>query len=365
MLAVYGTGLYPILAHAPDPRRATAFLVASLGLLAAPRAAAWTPARYAVFATAVVTGGAIGGSIGGPPQAPDLLRALFGSRDGVLFWAPLLWACLPGLVILLRKEGGRAAPLVAVSLAPFAAAPFLAAGGSSERYDYALPALLVGLAAALDALCSLVQRQPAWLLAVLGTALGASNLLFMEQYRQSPRRDQTVSFAEVSEVNARLVSSAVGSPLAWPANWLWSARHGLPVERWDLLSGRRLDPFAADAVGVDVGDQDQDAAFLFDGWGVRHFCADAVCRQVAGRAEVVLPVEDAGPLCLSVRAAGAGVLRVHLNGAPVGSTTLGPELAWSTLPATPWRKGPNRVVFETPAGGHALLDQLRLSTRGR
>lgn len=358
-MGAYGTGLLPLLAHASDARRATAFLLGALGLLAAPRGVPLTAARAAALATAVAAGAALGGLPDQKAASPDVLRALFGSRDGLLFWTPLLWACVAGHAALLRSEGRRVLPLTLVALAPFALAPLFDGGGRVERYDWALPSLLLGLAAGLEALRRAVERRPAWLLAAFAPALAVSNLLFMEQYRQSPRRDDTLSFPEVSEGNARLLAASVGSPPAWPANWIWGSRHNLPVERWDLLSGQRLDPRAA-ALEIDVGRLEQDSAFLFDGWSVRHACADAVCRQVEGRAEAVLPLERAGALRARLRASGSGVLHVELNRVALAPIRLGPELAWLDLPAAPWRRGPNRLVFLIAPTGEAHVDRLRL-----
>jgi hypothetical protein len=162
----------------------------------------------------------------------------------------------------------------------------------------------------------------------------------------------------VSEGNARRLASAVGSPIAWPANWIWSARHGLPVERWDLLSGQRIDP--REGATIDVGDLEQDAAFLLDGWSVRHPCGDSVCREVEGRAEMVIPLERPATR-LDVRVAGTGSLRVTLNGGDPRELALGPEVAAVIVPfERRFAAGPNRIAFEIAPGGRAIVDGLVL-----
>jgi len=348
VLAVYGTELYPLLAHAPDARRTTAFLMGTLALLVFGR----TATRRLAFAALIVAGLALAGpwGLGGP----GLARAWFGSRAGLFFTTPLLWAGVCGLLMLGRHEGRASAPLVVAGLLPFACAPFL----SAHLIDVALPALMLGLAVGCGALCRLVARRPAWVLAVLLPVVATSNLLFMEQYRYTLRRDDTVSFPQVSEGNARLLSGAVGSPIAWPANWIWSVRHGLPVERWDRLSGQRLDP--SRHVVIDVGDLDQDAAFLLGGWSVRHECGDAVCREVEGRAEMVVPLER-GPANLTLHAQGPGALRVTINGADAGPVALGPEMRPVRVPSPGLRQGLNRLVLETDPGTRALVDGVSLS----
>jgi hypothetical protein len=351
VLAVYGTGLFPLLAHAPDARRATAFLAGALAVLAL-RAGATTGARMAGFALALL----VVGLALGPWRfdAPGIARGLFGSRNGLLFRTPLLWACLAGLAVLWRREGRAAAALAATGALPFLLAPF-APGAAVE---VALPALLTGLAVGLDALCRLLARRPAWALAPAVPLLALSNLLFMQQYRDTLRRDDTVSFPQVSEGNARLLSRGVGSPNAWPANWVWSASHDLPVERWDLLSGQRLDPLQG--ATIDVGDLEQDAAFLLEGWSVRHACGAAICREVEGRAEMVIPL-DRAPTRLYLRAVGTGSLRVTLNGGDPCELALGPEMSPVIVPfRRRWVSGPNRIAFEVAPGGRALVDGLVL-----
>lgn len=347
VLAAYATPVFPLLAHAPHAARAVAFLLGAIGLVLVPR---WpgSPRARRFFLLALALGFVC--SARNAPATLDLARALFGSREGLLFWTPLLWGSLAGAVVLYRREGRAGVHLVGTALLPFAAAAFF------DRIDVALPAMLVALGVALEALSRLVQRRPAWALAAVLPLLAVSNLLFMEQYRHTLKRDDTVSFPQVSEGNARLLSRGLGSPNAWPANWIWSARHDLPVERWDLLSGQRLDP--GHGATIDVGDLEQDAAFLLSGWSVRHACADAVCREVEGRAEIVIPLERAA-YGLILRASGPGALRVTLNGRDLGTVALAPDLGDATVRAGHFRLGRlNRVVLEPVAGTRALVDRV-------
>ncbi len=338
LLAVLATGLFPLLAHESDPQRAAAFLLGALGVTMLGREP--SAPRVATFGLLAVLGLMLA------PlhfRGHGLARALFGSRGGLLYETPLLWGALAGLALLVRREGRAAAPLVAVGLLPFALAPF-----GSGGFDVALPALLVALAVALEAAAAFVSRRPAVAVAASALVLGVSNLLFMEQYRYTLKRDDTVSFPQVSAGNARLFARGVGSPQAWPANWIWSARHGLPVERWDLLSGQRLDPTLE--VTIDVGDLDQDAAFLLAGWSVRHECGQAVCREVEGQAEMILPLDRATTADLHVFVVGTGALGVTVNGERVGTIDVDGERFDRGPFRCDWRRGPNRVVLETLTG---------------
>jgi hypothetical protein len=346
VLGALGTALFPLLAHAPDGRRAGAFLLGALGVAVLGRER--TPLGLSAFALATAAGLAMAPiHLGGP----GLGRAWFGSRGGLFFETPLLWAALAGLVLLARRDGRDAAPLVALGALPFAVAPF-----TRGPIDVALPALLVGLAVALESLATLAARRPSVPITIAIVLIAVSNLAFMEQYRHTLKRDDTVSFPRVSEGNARLVAGAVGSPSAWPANWIWSARTGLPVERWDLLSGQRLDPAAG--VVLDVGDLDQDAAFLLDGWSVRHECAGAICREIEGRAEMAVPLERAAGRVV-LRGVGTQPVRVTLDGRDLGTIAFGADLASVTVRA-PWRRGVNRLVLEAPADAHVMVDAVLL-----
>ena len=62
--------------------------------------------------------------------------------------------------------------------------------------------------------------------------------LLMAQYRDGRiPRDDTVAFPRVARNAAATVSAAAGSPTAWPANWIFAARHGVSAARYDLLGG--------------------------------------------------------------------------------------------------------------------------------
>jgi hypothetical protein len=353
VLAGYGTAVFPLLAHASDLRRSLALLLGTLAVALVPCDAAWSRVRAAAFALLGAGGLLVGGAFAGTLAPPDAARTLFGSRHGLLFWTPLLWLGFAGLVRYARGHGGRGGPVAALGLLPLVCAPFLPDGGRAERWDAALPALVFGVASAWDALSARLVARPSGLVAAAVVLLGVPNLLFMEQYRDAPRRDDTVRFADVSEGNARRFTDAVGSPIAWPANWIWSASTGLPAARWDRLSGVRLDPRRG--VRIDVGDLEQDATFLLDGWSVRHACGEAICREVEGHAEMVVPLESASGL-LAVRALGPGSLRVTVDGRDLGTLALGPELGEVRAELPEPTGSLTRITFEAAPGTRALVD---------
>jgi hypothetical protein len=357
-----GTGLGWAVFPSADPSATAAFLLSALAvarLLSAARGAAGVGAGLLAAALAVALG-------------PDLARlaaprageALFSSRHGLFFWNPVLWAGLAGLGFLWRRDRRQAGVLgaaLAAVLAVMACAPGAESGPwAARRWTVALPLFAPGLALALDALAKVASRHPGRVLAPPGALLAAWNLLFMEQYRGGLLpRDGTVSFVAVTGNNAALVSRLVGSPVAWPANWAFARRHALPVERFDLLAGKRL-PRGPRGREIDVGVLALDDALLLEGWSVRHHCEEAVCRAVEGRARLVAPLERPEPFALSVRAAGQGVLLAAVNGVTVGSRPLTPELGVLRFPAAPRPRRLNEVALTVAPGGRALVDRLSL-----
>jgi hypothetical protein len=256
--------------------------------------------------------------------------------------------------------------LVALGVLALASAilrPWWAGGVGNARVLPALPLLALGLAILADGARAMARDRPLRVLAGAGALLVAWNLLFMAQYRaEMIPRDDTVSFPAVAENAALLLASAAGAPNAWPANWLFAARTGLPAARYDRLGGRDL--LAAVPVVIDIGDLDSDAALLAEGWSVRHPCAGAVCREVEGRARILLPVVDPRDVELRVRALGTGTLRVRLEGA-TATAALHSTFEDVVLPLgrESFRAGANAVVLEVSPGGQALVDGLALLPR--
>jgi hypothetical protein len=303
---------------------------------------------------------------------PALLDTFFSSRHGLLFWTPVLWAGFLGLVGLFARDwrtGGRldkdrwtavllALPVLVMSYINASSGDWWAGGSySNRRFDSVLPFLALGLGATLAGLRRLAARRPSLVLAGGGAALVLWNALFMEQYRRGAiPRDDTVSFARVAGNSADLFATAFGSPVAWPANWIFSLRHGLPPDRYDLMAGKYLFFMQNNLGGViDVGaDPGLDQALLGEGWGVRTPCAGdgaAVCRPVEGRARLFASLDAPETLDLTVRAGGPGLLRVLVNGTAVAERALpeGLEEWTARVPRARWRSGLNELALETAA----------------
>jgi hypothetical protein len=376
LLTLYGTGL---LWHAVlEPRLGVALTFVAGTLLVG----AWMSRVGASSADAIFRGAALGVGLAGlalltalaagdPPSLarPSLLDSLFSSRHGLLFWVPVLTAAIFGLTLRAgrghRGALGALGALAVLAVVNASLRPWWSGGFANARSLPALPLFALGLAFVLDFVATSARRHPLRLAAAAGVALVLWNLLLMAQYRDELiPRDDTVSFPEVAENGARLLARAAGAPTAWPANWLFAARHDLPAARYDLLGGQ--DVLAFGPTRIAMGNPDSEAAFLGTGWSVRHPCGTSTCREVDGRAVLYLPLVDLRPAEVLVRAQGSGLLRLTLNGHLLAQTTLAPTFAdvAAIARAQDLRHGPNALALEIAPGGQAVVDAIQVMPRG-
>jgi hypothetical protein len=298
---------------------------------------------------------------------PFLLQTFFSSRHGLLYWTPVLWGGLLGYVGLARRRPRLALatllPLLVMSYVNACSGDWWAGGSfSNRRFDSVLPFLALGLAVVLDGTTRALAQRPLRALAGAALAFALWNFLFMEQYRRNLiPRDDTVSFAAVAENNAAILQETVGSPVAWPANWLFAAREKLPVQKYDLMVGLYLF-YRQNHLGglVDLGEGRADPALLGEGWARPLPCGDAsLCREVETRARLFAPLDVPETLDVRVRAAGRGTLSLAVNGHRVAEWPLGEALAEleARLPEVVLRRELNELVLET-GGGAARVDRL-------
>jgi hypothetical protein len=312
-----------------------------------------------------------------PPQGPGYVRLsrpylvemFFSSRHGLFYWTPVLWLAFLGLVLLWRRARGATlallAPLLATTYVNACVLDWWAGGSfSNRRFDTVLPILAIGLAASLEWLRGAVARRPLGVLGCAALLAGAWNVLLAEQLRRAwLPPDETVTFERLAHGNARLVRETVGTPLAWPANWLFAWRHGLHAGAYDQMVGRYLFYRQESLQGhVDVGMEDRqgDLGSLGEGWSPRRRCEDAYCREIEKTAAVLVDLDEPEPLELAVRASGNGTLTLASGGRSVTAWALTPALGElrASLPAAVWRRGFNRLDLSVSPGGLAAVDRL-------
>jgi hypothetical protein len=297
---------------------------------------------------------------------PYLLNTFFSSRHGLLFWTPLLWGAVFGLVALWRRDRFTALavlpPILVMSYVNACSGDWWAGGSfSNRRFDSVLPLLGLGLAAAFDALLAAMRRRPGRVVFLAGVLFVAWNQLLIVQYaeRKIPP-DDTVSFAAVTEYNAKVLGRHVGTPLAWPANWVFAAEHGLEKARYDLMVGKYLFYRQNNLGGlVKMGDARADPALLGGGFGEPRPCEGGTCRPVVGLARIMAPLDVPEPLEVAVRARGRGTLELRVNGVRVAEFPLAPELARlrARVAEVHWRRELNDVSLAV-ANGEAEVERV-------
>ena len=311
-----------------------------------------------------------------PPQGADYIRlgfphvleSLFSSRHGLLFWTPILWAGFLGYVPLARRQGWRltlqlGVLLLAVAYVNVCVGEWWAGGSfSNRRFDSTLPLLALGLAAFLEELRALVQRRPMVPLLAGSLVFITWNALLMEQYRRAwVPKDNTVGFDRLAGGSARVLREGPGTPLAWPANWIFAWRHGVPPGQWDELVGQYLffrqnNLGGQMEIGLDHGVVDH--PWLAEGWTPRFRCEDAFCRGVLSRARLLVPLDLPETLEVTVRAAGRGDLTLAVNGRPLATWPLGERLDALTCaaPAAVWHRDINDLTLQVAQGGTVAVD---------
>jgi len=299
-----------------------------------------------------------------------ILVALFGAH-GLLYGAPLLWAGLFGLISLAREKP-ELFRLAAAAIVPgtLALAVAIDPSDGALRTLTFVPFLLPGLVHAFERAQSFATRRLERILAGACALLVVWNVLFMEQYRERLLpSDDTVSFSQVTSNSAALLSRAVGTPFAWPANWIFAWRFQAPPDRWDSVADRRLFTDSAAAVAtIEIGDDASafapDVPLLLEGFSDRRTCERGWCRDLDGAGRLLLPLRDIGrgDLTIRVRARGEGSLLLSLNSTATSVTEMTDGLSMASLrvPARSLVAGINVLSLSVKGGGKATLDRITL-----
>jgi len=298
---------------------------------------------------------------------PYLLNTFFSSRHGLLYWTPVVWAGFLGLVLFYKRDRftalALALPVAVMSYVNACSGDWWAGGSfSNRRFDSVLPLLAVGVGAALAALVLAVRRRPLRVAAATAAAFIVWNQLLVVQYRERKiPADDNASFAAITGYNAKLVGRYVGTPSAWPANWVFASAHDLPAARYDRMAGKYLFYRQNNLGGlVKVGDGRADPALFAGDWSPPLPCGEATCREVRGRARVMAPLDVPEDLSVTVRAQGTGTLSLSVNGQPVAAFPLeaDPRSLRALVPRPHWRRELNDVSLTVSPDGSALVERL-------
>jgi hypothetical protein len=184
-------------------------------------------------------------------SAPFLWETLFSTRNGLFVWTPLAYASVLGL--LLAPRGNRA--IAAALGAGFLLTTWVNGSGwawwsdfsfSNRRFVDVTVVLIVGFAFVVERLRALHARWPrfaphAALLLALAPFLILNLDLTWAVGRGYQKNGMSTTATSIYEGSAHRVLAALGNPMSAPASWIWAARHGVPVTRYDqLVGGERL-----------------------------------------------------------------------------------------------------------------------------
>jgi hypothetical protein len=178
----------------------------------------------------------------------------------------------------------------------------------------------------------------------------------------------TVAFPRVVGAAAQVVSDAVGSPMTWPASWIFSWREGVPPGQYDRLVGRYLFYRQNNMGGrIDLGSA-EDAAMLAEGWGEVQESGGRKGRVVSSRARLFAPLDVAEDLRIVFRATALDfptTFVVAVNGHPVGRVRIEVTVtaAAAEAPAVLWHREINEVTL-APEGGRLLLEEVAFERPG-
>jgi hypothetical protein len=306
---------------------------------------------------------------------PFLLETFFSSRHGLLYWSPSLWAAYLGFLPLFARRRRLAAalsvPLLAMSYVNACSGDWWAGGSfSNRRFDSLLPIFGFGFAAAIDVLRGMLAARAGAALLLAGLPFVAWNVALAEQTQRGLiPRDDTVAFSRLAGNAARVVSEAAGSPVSWPASWIFAWRSGLPAGRYDLSVGRylfyRQNKLGGTILPADPGH----ASLLAEGWGRVVDVDGTPSRTVAERARLLAPLDVAEPLevRLQLRArAGPAQVRLLVNGREAGRLVVLGD-SWQELrvavPEAYWRRELNDVVIQTSSD--VAVAAVRFAQSGR
>ena len=209
-------------------------------------------------------------------DAPFLWEVLFSSKHGLFRWTPLAYVSIIGLLFARGPERRYLAGWLTVAF-------FLQVWVNGSTWDFwgfwgfgarrmagVTVAHIVGAAFLVDGLRALHARFPGVVrrvaLAIPLTPFVCMNLDLSRQisdYRLFPLTDDIYDIDQlyIDSFTRELhrFTRDYGSPFAWPHIWLWSAKHDLPLSRYDLT-------FGGEHLWVNNRDWAKPGVVVKDGW---------------------------------------------------------------------------------------------------
>ena len=301
-----------------------------------------------------------------PPHGADFLRldhpyvlqTLFSSRHGLLSWTPVFWAGYLGYLWLARRRGPLAwpllPPLVAMTYVNMCSGDWWAGGSfSNRRFDSLLPLLALGLAGSLEWARRLLSRHPQVAVGAALVPAVAWNLGVIASIARGDAAAGRADFPGLVGSVTRVVASVAGSPLTWPASWIFAWRQDRPARQYDVAVGRYLF-YRQNNLGGRIDVAAGDGALLAEGWGERREIDGRACRTPQRAARVLAPLDVPEDLDLTMAAHidGPGDVGIRVNGRDAGTIAVGSSGTSGRLrlPASLWHRELNDLVLVPHAG---------------
>ncbi|MGF1509291.1 MAG: hypothetical protein ACFB9M_07295 [Myxococcota bacterium] len=318
-------------------------------------------------------------------STPFFWEVLFASNNGLLWWTPLLWMSLLGLLAALRRLPTTAAALMFLFLLQVwvngSAYDYHGSWGFGQRRLVGCTAIYVfGAAAMIAAVFGIHRRWPRIAAhAAFCGFLAPMIVVNMELANSTARGRVPVGVATrgpaplegaVHRILHR-IHRAVGNPSVWPYNLLWAARHRVSPARYDELVGAELLYF--DFRDYERPGHTKTVALRMESETLRRYGAGGWRGHdgwIAERqARLLVPLFVHRHLSLGVAAQNDEPLTVLWNGQSVGSVPATHEgVHWLPLPARRTLRGTNELVVSCDGSadqseGCAQVRELRFRYR--
>ncbi len=255
--------------------------------------------------------------------SPELAAVLFSSRHGLLSWSPILWVGALGFLAFIRRDRlfgvtYLVAFLVALYINASVSDWWAGASFGARRFDGALPAFGLGLAAAVAWVLTWVRKHSMATVFLLLCPFLFWNLMLMGTHALGAvPHDGAVSFRAVGADALEMIYRYTGYPFSWPGALAEKHRSGIPLAIYDLAGAKHP------SNNVDIRMGDNDALYLGPGWSLPRRRRETTYRAPTGpTACIYVTLKEPAPYQLSVEGRSGDEVQIQWNETPAGGGVL-------------------------------------------
>ena len=255
--------------------------------------------------------------------SPELEAVLFSSRHGLLSWSPVLWVGALGFLAFIRRDRVfgvtyLAAFLVALYINASVSDWWAGASFGARRFDGALPAFGLGLAAAVAWSLTWVRKHSMATVFLILCPFLIWNLMLMGTHALGAvPHDGAVSFRAVGADALEMIYRYTGYPFSWPGAVAEKHRTGIPLAIYDLAGAKHP------SNNVDIRMGDNDALHLGPGWSLPRRRRDTTYRApTSPKACLYVTLKEPAPYRLSVEGRSDDEVQILWNDTLAGDGAL-------------------------------------------